>query len=132
MNCKLHTRRNILSLLASISFLIFLDAGEDSSLLGLLVLGPKGDHHGEVWLYAAARHALVVGVSVHIHHSSITRPRSPGVRITSFTFLKDHREGPREHSSKLSCQMFIKRLSKEIRRFTYYCHDLDMATFLNS
>ena len=61
MNCKLHTRRNILSLLASISFLIFLDAGEDSSLLGLLVLGPKGDHHGEVWLHAVAHMAPVVG-----------------------------------------------------------------------
>ena len=61
MNCKLHTRRNILSLLASFSFLIFLDAGEDSSLLGLLVLGPKGDHHGEVWLHAAAHMAPVAG-----------------------------------------------------------------------
>ena len=61
MNCKLHTRRNILSLLASFSFLIFLDAGEDFSLLGLLVLGPKGDHHGEVWLHAAIRKAPVVG-----------------------------------------------------------------------
>ena len=49
MNCKLHTQHTFL--LASISFLIFLDAGEDSSLLGLLVLGPKGDHHGEVWLH---------------------------------------------------------------------------------
>ena len=72
MNCKLHTQHTFL--LASISFLIFLDAGEDSSLLGLLVLGPKGDHHGEVWLHAAIRMAPVVGdqgvgppsVSVHI------------------------------------------------------------------
>jgi len=79
MNCKLHTRRNILSLLASISFLIFLDAGEDSSLLGLLVLGPKGDHHGEVWLHAVAHMAPVVGdhgvgppsVSVHIPRSRV-------------------------------------------------------------
>ena len=47
--------------MASFSFLIFLDAGEDSSLLGLLVLGPKGDHHGEVWLHAAAHMAPVAG-----------------------------------------------------------------------
>ena len=58
-------------MLCFISFLIFLDAGEDCALLGLLVLGPKGDHHGEVWLHAAIRMAPVVGegppsVSVHI------------------------------------------------------------------
>ena len=76
MNCKLHTRRNILSLLASISFLIFLDAGEDSSLLGLLVLGPQGDHHGEVWLHAAARMAPVVGEGDHG-----VRPPSVSVHI---------------------------------------------------
>ena len=70
MNCKLHTQHTFL--LASISFLIFLDGGEDSSLLGLLLLGPKGDHHGEVWLHAAAHMAPVVGpssVSVHIPRS---------------------------------------------------------------
>ena len=84
MNWKLHTRRNILSLLASISFLIFLDTGEDSSLLGLLVIGPKGDHHGEVWLHAAARMAPVVGdhgvgppsVSVHIPRSHVPAARA--------------------------------------------------------
>ena len=84
MNCKLHTRRNILSLLASFSFLIFLDAGEDSSLLGLLVLGPKGDHHGEVWLHAVAHMAPVVGdhgvgppsVSVHIPRSRVPAARA--------------------------------------------------------
>ena len=74
MNCKLHTQHTFL--LASISFFIFLDAGEDSSLLGLLVLGPKGDHHGEVWLHAAIRMAPVVGegppsVSVHIPRSRV-------------------------------------------------------------
>ena len=72
--------------MASISFLIFLDAGEDSSLLGLLVLGPKGDHdhHGEVWLHAAARMAPVVGdhgvdppsVSVHIPRSHVPAARA--------------------------------------------------------
>ena len=62
--------------------------------------------HGEVWLHATARHALVVGVSVHIHHSSITRPRSPGVRITLFTFLEDHREIPREHTGTFSKDFF--------------------------
>ena len=84
MNCKLHTRRNILSLLASFSFLIFLDAGEDSSLLGLLVLGPQGDHHGMVWLHAAAHMAPVVGdqgvsppsVSVHIPRSRVPAARA--------------------------------------------------------
>ena len=63
---------------------IFLDAGEDSSLLGLLVLGPKGDHHGEVWLHAAARMAPVVGdhgvgppsVSVHIPRSHVPAARA--------------------------------------------------------
>ena len=84
MNCKLHTRRNILSLLASFSFLIFLDAGEDSSLLGLLVLGPQGDHHGVVWLHAAAHMAPVAGdhgvsppsVSVHIPRSRVPAARA--------------------------------------------------------
>ena len=82
MNCKLHTQHTFL--LASISLLIFLDAGEDSSLLGLLVLGPKGDHHGEVWLHAAARMAPVAGdhgvgppsVSVHIPRSRVPAARA--------------------------------------------------------
>ena len=80
MNCQLHTQHTFL--LASISFLIFLDAGEDSSLLGLLVLGPKVDHHGKVWLHAAIRMAPVVGegppsVSVHI-----PRSRDPAARAS--------------------------------------------------
>ena len=71
-------------MLCSISFLIFLDVGEDCALLGLLVLGPKGDHHGEVWLYATARMAPVVGdhgvgppsVSVHIPRSHVPAARA--------------------------------------------------------
>ena len=95
MNCKLHTRRNILSLLASISFLIFLDAGEDSSLLGLLVLGPKGDHHGEVWLHAAAHMAPVAGdhgvgppcVSVNIPCSRVPAVQAPLMKPHCVSFI---------------------------------------------
>ena len=86
MNCKLHTQHTFL--LASISLLIFLDAGEDSSLLGLLVLGPKGDHHGEVWLHAAIRMAPVVGegppsVSVTFLAHVSPQSRRPYLAITS-------------------------------------------------
>ena len=74
--------------MASISFLIFLDTGEDSSLLGLLVLGPKGDHHGEVWLHAAAHMAPVVGegppsVSVTFLAYVSPQPGRPYLAITS-------------------------------------------------
>ena len=108
MNCKLHTRRNILSLLASISFLIFLDAGEDSSLLGLLVLGPKGDHHGEVWLHAVAHMAPVVGdhgvgppsVSVHIPRSRVPAARASVSCILQL--LLNEAEGI-DHNKILKC-----------------------------
>ena len=71
-------------MLCSISFLIFLDVGEDCALLGLLVLGPKSDHHGKVWVHAAARMAPVVGdhgvdppsVSVHIPRSHVPAARA--------------------------------------------------------
>ena len=87
MNCKLHTRRNILSLLASFSFIIFLDAGEDSSLLGLLVLGPQGDHHGVVWLHAAARMAPVVGEGDH-------GVRPPSVSVTFLAHVSPQSRRP--------------------------------------
>ena len=55
------------------------------------------------------------------------------LKLLLFIFLKDQSiVKDQENIVKNFTVMFIKRLSKEIRRFTYYCHDLDMATFLNS